>query len=222
MVGRCEQEMTTNLVSMNLSSFVDIFLMKYIVSVCEDINAKGGEIGCPQSEDLERVPTRSEIEAELKSRREDAVRRAGKSHLTDGSRKGGKIDLSSPSSRVSNAGVVRDLHKRMLGLEENMKFIMAALKIGGVDSRDTAKEGIGAVGEASNVENPSTQIASADIEKECLQPELQENEVIVFSTDSGEAGIEGAGEGRTYATYRMFGSYTNNDMIVNMQGLNWL
>ena len=156
------------------------------------------------------MPTRSEIEAELQSRREDAVRRAGKSHLTDGSRGGGKVDLSSPSSHVSNAGVDRDLHKRILGLEENMKLIMAALKIGGVGSSDTAKEDIGAVGEASNVENPSQKIASADIQKECLQPELQENEVIVFSTHSGEAGIEGAGGGRTYAMYRMFGSYTNN------------
>ena len=163
--------------------------MKYIVSVCEDTNAKGGEIGCPQNSNLERVPTRSEIEAELQSQREDAVRRVGKSHLIDGSRGGDKVSLSSPSSRVSNGGVDRDLHKRMLGLEENMKLIMATLKIGGMDSTDTAKEDIGVVGEASNVENPSKEIASADIQKECLQPELQENEVIVFSTDSGDAGI---------------------------------
>ena len=165
--------------------------MKYIVSVCEDTNAKGGELGCPQSLDLERVPTRSEIEAELQLRREDATRRGGKSHLTDGSRGGGKVGLSSPSSRVSNAGEDQDLYKRMLGLGENMKLIMAALKIEGVDSRDTTKEDIEAVGGASNVENPSKEIASADIQKECLQLELQENEVIVFSTNSGEAGIEG-------------------------------
>lgn len=79
-----------------------------------------------------------------------------------------KVDLNSSSSRVSNAGEDRDLYKWMVELEENMKLIMAALKIGGVDSKDTAKDNIGAFGGANNVKNPSIENASAETQKECL------------------------------------------------------
>ena len=51
------------------------------------------------------------------------------SHIFSGSQGGARVDLSSSSSRVSNAGEDRDLHKRMLGLEESMKLIMDALKV---------------------------------------------------------------------------------------------
>ena len=74
---------------------------------------------------------------ELQSRREEAKRRANTSHMSSGSRGKARVDLSSPLSRVSNAGDDRDLHKRMLGLEESMKLIMVALKIGGVEITQT-------------------------------------------------------------------------------------
>ena len=47
-----------------------------------------------------------------------------------------------PSSRVSNADEDRDLHKRMLGLEESLKLIMVALKIGAVETTQTMKDNI--------------------------------------------------------------------------------
>ena len=56
---------------------------------------------------------------------------------------------------------------------------MAALKIGGVDNTDTAKENIGALAGASNVENPSAKIASVESYKENLHHEFKENEVIL-------------------------------------------
>ena len=43
---------------------------------------------------------------------------------------GSRIDRGSLSSRQSKMGSDRDIHKRIDGLEENMKFILAALKIG--------------------------------------------------------------------------------------------
>lgn len=55
------------------------------------------------------------------------------------------IDVSSPSSFVSNADENRDLHKRMFGLKESIKLIIAALKIREVESRDITKENIARV-----------------------------------------------------------------------------
>lgn len=60
-----------------------------------------------------------------------------------------------------------------------MKLIMPALKIKELDSTCTAKENIEALAGASNVENPSIEIASAETHKECLQHEFKINEVIV-------------------------------------------
>ena len=94
---------------------------------------------------MERAPTRLEIEAEFQSRREDAKRRADTNHMSSGSQGGARVDLSSPSSRVSNADEDCDLHKRMLGLEESLKLIMAALKIGGVETTQTMEDNIGRV-----------------------------------------------------------------------------
>jgi hypothetical protein len=65
--------------------------------------------------------------------------------MSSGSRGGARLDLDSPSSRVSNVGENRDLHKRMLGLEESIKLIMAALKIGNVGSTQTMSDNIARV-----------------------------------------------------------------------------
>jgi hypothetical protein len=62
--------------------------------------------------------------------------------MSSGSRGRARVDLSSSSSRVSNVGENRDLHKRMLGLEENFKLIMATLKIGNVESTQTVEDNI--------------------------------------------------------------------------------
>lgn len=51
--------------------------------------------------------------------------------MSDVSRRGGRINHSSPSSRVSNTGENWDLHKQLEGLDESMKLIMDALNIGG-------------------------------------------------------------------------------------------
>ena len=66
----------------------------------------------------------------------------------------------------------------MLGLEESMKVIMAAQKIGGVDNTETAKENIGALAQASNVKNLSIEISSTETYNECLQHEFKENECL--------------------------------------------
>lgn len=80
---------------------------------------------------------------------------------------------------MSNAGEERDLHKRMFGLEETIKLIMAAIKIWGVNNTKSANENIRALVEASNVKNPSMEIAHTETHNECLQHEFKENEVIV-------------------------------------------
>ena len=130
---------------------------------------------------MERPPTRSEIEAELQSRREKATRRAG-SHISDGSRGGARVDLSSPSSRISNAGADHDLHKRMLGLEENMKLILSALKIGGLETTEsvknnlrgvkeieTAKEGVGGVEKIDTATEAIAGVEKLDTAKEAIE-----------------------------------------------------
>lgn len=90
-----------------------------------------------------------------------------------------EVHLSFPSSRVSNTGEDRDLYKRMFGLEESMKLIMVAFKIGEVDSTETAKENIRTLDGAINGKNPSIKIAHTDTHNECLKHEFKENEVIV-------------------------------------------
>jgi hypothetical protein len=94
---------------------------------------------------LERAPTGSEFEADLQPLREEGKRLAGMSHMSSGCRGGARVNLDSPSSRVSNVGENRDLHKRMLGLEESIKLIMAALKIGNVGSTQTVSDNIARV-----------------------------------------------------------------------------
>ena len=94
---------------------------------------------------MERAPTGSEFEAHLQPRREEEKRQASMSHMSSGSRGRARLDLDSPSSRVSNVGENRDLHKRMLGLEESIKLIMAALKIGNVGSTQTMSDNIARV-----------------------------------------------------------------------------
>ena len=136
-------------------------------------------IACPQSCELERAPTRSDIEMELKLRREDAARKAGKSHVSDGSRGVGIADYGSPSSRVSHMGEDRGLLKRMEGLEESMKLIMAALNIGGMENRRTTNEDVGAAG--GNTHTGDVVKDSTDVEPyiDCTQPDAMEDEVIV-------------------------------------------
>ena len=68
---------------------------------------------------------------------------------------GSRYDRGSLSSRQSKMGSDRDIHKRMDGLEENMKLILAALKIehGGSVPPPTVEPGAGATSSsADNVE----------------------------------------------------------------------
>ena len=58
-------------------------------------------------------------------------------------------------------------------------MIMAALKIGGMDSTVTAKEYIGALAGASLVKHPFIEIKSLETHNECLQHKFKKNEVIV-------------------------------------------
>ena len=64
----------------------------------------------------------------------NAIRKAGKSHMSDGSRGASKVDLGSPSSRVSHISEDQILLKRMEGLEKSIKLIMTALNIGGMEN----------------------------------------------------------------------------------------
>lgn len=73
--------------------------------------------------------------------------------MSDASHGRGKINQSSLSSRVSNMCEDQNLLKRMHGLEESMKLIMAALNIGGVDNQGAKNENFGALVGSSIVEN---------------------------------------------------------------------
>ena len=136
-------------------------------------------IACRQSCELERAPTRSDIEMELKQRRDDAARKAGKSHVSDGSRGGAKADVGSPSSRVSHMGEDRGLLARMEGLEESMKLIMAALNIGGKENRKNTNEDIGAgagYNLTGNLVNESSDVEPIIV---CTQTYAMEDEVFM-------------------------------------------
>ena len=78
-------------------------------------------------------------------KREKTKQRASTNHMSSGSRGETRVDLNSLSSRVSNASEDRDLHKWMLGLEESIKLIMVALKMGGIETTQTMEENIGMV-----------------------------------------------------------------------------
>lgn len=128
---------------------------------------------------MERTPNRKKIEIELQLRREHAIRKARNSHVSDGSHGGGKTDIGSPSSRVSHMGEDRGLLKRMDGLEESMKLIMAALNIEGMENRRTTKEDVGATG--GNTYTGNLMKDNTDVESyiNCTQPNAMEDEVIV-------------------------------------------
>ena len=125
------------------------------------------------------TPTRSEIEMELQLRRDHAIRNIGKSHVLDGSCRGDKADLGSSSSRVSHIGKDHDLLKRMDGLEESMKLIIAALNIKGMENRKTTNEDVGAAGE--NIYTGNLMNDNTDVEPyiNCTQPDAMKNDVIV-------------------------------------------
>ena len=88
------------------------------------------------------------------------------SHMSSGSRGGARVDLDSPSSRVSNQGENRDLHKRMLGLEESIKLIMATLKIGNVGSTQTVEDNIARVETLDIAREDIGRVESLDTVKE--------------------------------------------------------
>ena len=110
---------------------------------------------------MERAPTREEIEVELQLRRGIAIRKARKNHMSDGSRGVDKVDIGSPSRRVSHMGEDWGLLKRMDGLEESMKLIMPALNIGGMENQRPRDLDVGVVGRntyTGNLVNDSTNV----------------------------------------------------------------
>jgi len=128
---------------------------------------------------LERTPTLEEIEVELQLRKDDAIRKAGKSHMSDGSRGGGKVDLGSPSSLVSHMGEDRGLLKRMDGLQESMKLIMTTLNIGGVENRRTRNEDVGTTSRSTHTGNLVKDNTDVESYINCTQPKMMKDDVIV-------------------------------------------
>ena len=100
-------------------------------------------------------------------------------HVSDGSHGGGKVDLGSPSSRVSHMGEDRGLLKRMEGLEESMMLIMVALNIGGMENRRTTNEDVGAAGGNTHTGNLVKDSTNVEPYINCTQPDAMEDEVIV-------------------------------------------
>lgn len=82
-----------------------------------------------QTIELDRVPTREEIEMELQIRKGDEIRKVGTSHMSVISYERNKFDRNSPSNHMANMGQDRDVYTYMEGLENNMKFILIAFNI---------------------------------------------------------------------------------------------
>jgi hypothetical protein len=95
-----------------------------------------------QALELERSPTREEIEHELARVKGAGKRKVGSMDISDMSASASKQQERSPSSQVSKISTERDLHARIGGLEENMKLILQHLRIGEVKATEanTAKE----------------------------------------------------------------------------------
>ena len=105
--------------------------------------------------------------------------KADKTHVSDGSRGGGKVDLGFPSSCVSHMGEDRGLLERMDGLEKNMKLIMTALNIGGMENRWTTNEDVGAAGRNSHTENLVNNNTNVEPYINSTQPDVTEDEIII-------------------------------------------
>ena len=86
-----------------------------------------------QAIELERTLIRQEFDLSMRKEKEAVTKKAGGSHVSSMSLGGSRFDHSSPSSMYSKMVPDRDIHRRMDGLEESMKLILAALKILQVD-----------------------------------------------------------------------------------------
>jgi hypothetical protein len=82
-----------------------------------------------QALELERSPTRAELETELQRPKGYAKHRIPSSHMSDVSGGGTQPECRSPSSRVTDVAVQRDMDIRLGGLEASMKLILQHLQI---------------------------------------------------------------------------------------------
>ena len=107
-----------------------------------------------QAIELERTLTRQEFDLSMRKEKEAMTRKAGGSHVSSMSPGGSRFDRSSPSSMHSKMVPDRDIHKRMDGLEESLKLILAALKIPQVDGVPPPNVQGEARAASSSAENP--------------------------------------------------------------------
>ena len=82
-----------------------------------------------QALELEKSPTRAELETELQRLKGYAKFRIPSSHMLDISAGASRPDYRSPSSRVTDVAVQRDMDIRLGGLEASMKLILEHLQI---------------------------------------------------------------------------------------------
>jgi hypothetical protein len=82
-----------------------------------------------QALELERIPTRAEVEAELHRPKGYGKQRLPSSHMSDISARGSRPEGKSPSSHVTEVVVQRDIDMRLGGLEASMKLILEHLQI---------------------------------------------------------------------------------------------
>jgi hypothetical protein len=82
-----------------------------------------------QALELERTPTRAEVEAELHRPKGYGKQRLPSSHMSDISARGSRPEGKSPSSHVTEVVVQRDIDMRLGGLEASMKLILEHLQI---------------------------------------------------------------------------------------------
>jgi hypothetical protein len=82
-----------------------------------------------QALELERTPTRAELETELQRPKGYAKQRIPSSHMSDISAGASRLEHRSPSSCVTDVALQRDMDIRLGGLEASMKLILEHLQI---------------------------------------------------------------------------------------------
>lgn len=82
-----------------------------------------------QALDLERTPTRAELEMELQRPKGYAKQRVPSSRMSDISAGASRPQCRSPSSQVTDVALQRDMDIRLGGLEASMKLILEHLQI---------------------------------------------------------------------------------------------
>lgn len=98
-----------------------------------------------QAVELQRDPSREEIECEMQRQKPRKKQPVGISNVSHISASASRVQVPSPSLEMEVKSMKRDFYTRMDGMEAHVKAIMTALNIPVVEDRNT-----------SNVQRPSS------------------------------------------------------------------